>query len=178
MSSKRLGSPIARCALVAAVLAALPTMALGQPAEDFFKTATLSLYVGSGGGGGYDAIARLVARHMSRYLPGNPNFVIKNMPTAAGVASANFIYNSAPKDGSAILLGTGQWLTPDAQPIKGKGIQPDLPVRLAAQGDVLTPNRERLLSSEQLQASSDAQLLSALKYLSDHPEVRTDRPSA
>src|ERR1700716_99406 len=103
MSSKRLGSPIARCALVAAVLAALPTMALGQPAEDFFKTATLSLYVGSGGGGGYDAIARLVARHMTRYLPGNPNFVIKNMPTAAGVASANFIYNSAPRDGSAIL---------------------------------------------------------------------------
>src|ERR1700716_2702276 len=104
MSSKRLGSPIARCALVAAVLAALPTMALGQPAEDFFKTATLSLYVGSGGGGGYDAIARLVARHMTRYLPGNPNFVIKNMPTAAGVASANFLYNAAPRDGSAILM--------------------------------------------------------------------------
>src|SRR5258708_19187327 len=40
---------------------------------------------------------------MSRYLPGNPNFVIKNMPTAAGVAAANFIYNSAPRDGSAIL---------------------------------------------------------------------------
>ena len=78
-------------------------MALGQSAEDFFKTASLSMYVGSGGGGGYDAIARLVARHMSRYLPGNPNFVIKNMPTAAGVASANFIYNSAPRDGSAIL---------------------------------------------------------------------------
>ena len=90
--------------LVAAVLAvAVPTAARAQPAEEFFKTASLSLYVGSGGGGGYDAIARLVARHMSRYLPGNPNFVIKNMPTAAGVASANFIYNSAPRDGSAIL---------------------------------------------------------------------------
>jgi predicted outer membrane repeat protein len=94
---------IVRGVLIATVLAAMPTMALGQPAEDFFKTATLSLYVGSGGGGGYDAIARLVARHMSRFLPGNPNFVIKNMPTAAGVASANFIYNSAPRDGSAIL---------------------------------------------------------------------------
>ena len=78
-------------------------MAHGQSAEEFFKTASLSLYVGSGGGGGYDAIARLLARHMSRYLPGNPNFVIKNMPTAAGVAAANFIYNSAPRDGSAIL---------------------------------------------------------------------------
>jgi predicted outer membrane repeat protein len=94
---------ITRRVLSAVFLAAVPTMALGQPAEDFFKSATLSLYVGSGGGGGYDAIARLVARHMTRFLPGNPNFVIKNMPTAAGVASANFIYNSAPRDGSAIL---------------------------------------------------------------------------
>jgi predicted outer membrane repeat protein len=92
-----------RRGLIAVVLAVTPTVARGQPATDFFKTATLSMYVGSGGGGGYDAIARLVARHMTRFLPGNPNFVIKNMPTAAGVASANFIYNSAPRDGSAIL---------------------------------------------------------------------------
>jgi predicted outer membrane repeat protein len=92
-----------RAALIAAALAVSPTLAQGQSAEEFFKTASLSMYVGSGGGGGYDAIARLLARHMSRYLPGNPNFVIKNMPTAAGVAAANFIYNSAPRDGSAIL---------------------------------------------------------------------------
>jgi predicted outer membrane repeat protein len=103
MSPDHLGHCIVRRALVTAVLAAMPTMAHGQSAEDFFKTATLSMYVGSGGGGGYDAIARLVARHMTRYLPGSPNFIIKNMPTAAGVASANFIYNSAPRDGSAIL---------------------------------------------------------------------------
>ncbi|HLH95116.1 MAG TPA: hypothetical protein VKW08_08355 [Xanthobacteraceae bacterium] len=81
----------------------LPFCANAQSAEEFFKTAQLSLYVGSGSGGGYDTIARLVARYMSRYLPGNPNFVIKNMPTAAGVAAANFIANSAPRDGSAIL---------------------------------------------------------------------------
>ena len=89
--------------LIAAALSAVPTLARAQSAEEFFKTASLSMYVGSGGGGGYDAIARLLARHMSRYLPGNPNFVIKNMPTAAGVAAANFIANSAPRDGSAIL---------------------------------------------------------------------------
>jgi predicted outer membrane repeat protein len=103
MSSQRRGLRIVHRAAIAAVLTALSTTARGQSAEEFFKTASLSMYVGSGGGGGYDAIARLVARHMSRYLPGNPNFVIKNMPTAAGVASANFIYNSAPRDGSAIL---------------------------------------------------------------------------
>jgi predicted outer membrane repeat protein len=103
MSSQRPRLRIVHRVVIAAVLAVLPSLARGQSAEDFFKTASLSMYVGSGGGGGYDAIARLVARHMSRYLPGNPNFVIKNMPTAAGVASANFIYNSAPRDGSAIL---------------------------------------------------------------------------
>ena len=104
MASQRRGLRILRGALTVAVLVVLPMLARGQSAEEFFKTATLSLYVGSGGGGGYDAIARLVARHMSRYLPGNPNFVIKNMPTAAGVASANFLYNAAPRDGSAILM--------------------------------------------------------------------------
>jgi len=82
------------------------------------------------------------------------------------------------KDGSAILLGTGQWLTPEEQPIKGKGIQPDVPVRLASQADVLTPSREKLLSPDQVHSSSDAQLVSAIKYLEDHPEVRTSHPEA
>jgi tripartite-type tricarboxylate transporter receptor subunit TctC len=103
MSPGRFGFRAIGRAVIAVLPAVLPTAALAQPAEDFFKTASLSMYVGSGGGGGYDAIARLVARHMTRFLPGNPNFVIKNMPTAAGVASANFIYNSAPRDGSVIL---------------------------------------------------------------------------
>jgi tripartite-type tricarboxylate transporter receptor subunit TctC len=78
-----------------------------QSGEDFFKSGTqLTMYVGSGAGGGYDQIARIVARHMSRFLPGNPTFVIKNMPTAGGVQAANFLFNAAPKDGSAILAAT------------------------------------------------------------------------
>jgi predicted outer membrane repeat protein len=92
-----------RLGLIALALSQVRAPARAQSAEDFFKTAQLSMYVGSGGGGGYDAIARLVARHMSRYLPGNPSFVIRNMPAAAGVQAENFIYNSAPRDGSAIL---------------------------------------------------------------------------
>jgi predicted outer membrane repeat protein len=107
MASRRGSFGFARRVVLAATLAAVPMAAhgesAGESAEEFFKTASLSMYVGSGSGGGYDAVARLVARHMSRFLPGNPSFVIKNMPTAAGVAAANFIYNSAPRDGSAIL---------------------------------------------------------------------------
>jgi carboxyl-terminal processing protease len=82
------------------------------------------------------------------------------------------------KDGSAILLGTAQWLTPDGELVKGKGIQPDVPVRLASQADVLTPTKAKQLTAEQVQDSSDAQLLSAVKYLNDHPEVRTSKPAA
>jgi tripartite-type tricarboxylate transporter receptor subunit TctC len=90
-------------ALTAAALAVLPGTAFGQSAEEFFKKATLSMVVASGAGGGYDATARVVARNMARYLPGNPNIVVKNMPGAAGVLAANFAYNTAPKDGATIL---------------------------------------------------------------------------
>jgi predicted outer membrane repeat protein len=86
-------------------MAAPGAAAQAQSAEDFFKTTPLAMYVASGAGGGYDAIGRLLARHLSRFLPGNPSFVIKNMPGAAGIQAANFIYNSAPKDGAAILAG-------------------------------------------------------------------------
>ena len=88
---------------LAAIITALPVAAQAQSAEDFFKATTLTMVVGSGAGGGYDATARVVARGMSRYLPGNPTFVIKNQPGAAGITSANTIYNTAPKDGSTIL---------------------------------------------------------------------------
>ena len=98
--------------IAAAVLTALPSFAQGQSAEDFFKSKgrALTMYVGSGAGGGYDLLARLVAKHLARYLPGSPSFIVKNMPGAAGVESANFLYNTAPKDGSTILAGANSSL--------------------------------------------------------------------
>jgi tripartite-type tricarboxylate transporter receptor subunit TctC len=100
MSGKRL-----RFAVAGAItaLTALPATAQAQSAEDFFKSTTLTMVVASGAGGGYDATARTVARHMSRFLPGNPTIVIKNMPGAAGLTGANYIANNAPKDGSTTL---------------------------------------------------------------------------
>jgi tripartite-type tricarboxylate transporter receptor subunit TctC len=64
------------------------------------------MYVGSTAGGGYDQIARLVARNLSAFLPGQPKIVIENMPTAGGIVAMNFLYNSAPRDGSVILAAT------------------------------------------------------------------------
>src|ERR1043166_8765930 len=100
MSGKRL-----RFAVAGAItaLTALPKTAQAQSAEDFFKSTTLTMVVASGAGGGYDATARTVARHMSRFLPGNPTIVIKNMPGAAGLTGAHHISNNAPKDGSTTL---------------------------------------------------------------------------
>jgi tripartite-type tricarboxylate transporter receptor subunit TctC len=92
--------------LAAGLASATPAAAQGQAAEDFFKSTQLTMYVGSGVGGGYDTLARLVAGHMSRFLPGQPSFVVKNIPAASGVQSANFVFNSAPRDGSAILAAT------------------------------------------------------------------------
>lgn len=82
------------------------------------------------------------------------------------------------KDGSAILLGTSEWLTPEGQQVKGKGVQPDVAVGLNAQSDILTPTRVKQLGPDRIESSSDAQLLSAVRYLQDHPEVRTSKPAA
>jgi tripartite-type tricarboxylate transporter receptor subunit TctC len=69
---------------------------------DFYKDKTISIVIGSAAGGSYDAYARLVARHINRYIAGNPTIVPRNMPGAAGVQASHFIYDTAPKDGTAL----------------------------------------------------------------------------
>lgn len=64
----------------------------------------IRLIVGYGPGGGYDAYARVIARHMPKYLPGAPGITVQNMPGAASLRATGFIYASAPKDGS--VFGT------------------------------------------------------------------------
>ncbi len=93
--------------LSAAILAwGLGLFAVFSPAahadNDMFKGRTIILYVSTSPGGGYDAYARLVARHLGHHLPGNPNVIVENMPGAGGRSLANYIYNVAPKDGTAI----------------------------------------------------------------------------
>src|SRR5262245_52589035 len=84
-------------------LAATPARA--QPAEEFFTNKRELFFITSSNvGGGYDSYSRLLSRHMSKYLPGNPRFVVQNMLGGGGVRATNFIYNVAPKDGSTIAL--------------------------------------------------------------------------
>jgi len=77
-------------------------LAVNAGGDDTFKGRTVIVYVSTGPGGGYDAYARLVARNLGRHLPGNPNVIVENMPGAGGLNLANYLYNVAPKDGTAI----------------------------------------------------------------------------
>jgi tripartite-type tricarboxylate transporter receptor subunit TctC len=73
---------------------------VAQSVADFYHGKTINLVIGLPAGGGYDAYARLIARHMGDHIPGNPTIVAENMPGAGGLKAADHIYNSAPKDGT------------------------------------------------------------------------------
>jgi tripartite-type tricarboxylate transporter receptor subunit TctC len=90
---------------VAAALAALTLSALpvsGEEADNFYAGRQVRIIVGTGTGGGYDTYARLVARHLGKYLPGNPTFIVENLPGASGIRALNYLYAAAPADGTVI----------------------------------------------------------------------------
>jgi tripartite-type tricarboxylate transporter receptor subunit TctC len=70
--------------------------------EAFYKGKTMQLLIGFGPGGGYDLYGRAVARHLGRFIPGNPSIVPQNMAGAGSVRAASSLYNAAPKDGTVI----------------------------------------------------------------------------
>src|SRR4051812_29150428 len=95
----------ARAAVVAS--AALMTVGVSAAhADDFYRGKTMSVIVPIGPGGAYDAIGRLVARHLGKYIPGNPTIVPRIMPGAGGVTALNHLYNVAPQDGTSIAIAT------------------------------------------------------------------------
>lgn len=73
-------------------------------AAAFYAENTVSVFVGSGAGGGFDTTARLVARHIGRHIPGRPTVIVVNMPGGGGLVAANHVFNAAAKDGTAIGL--------------------------------------------------------------------------
>jgi len=98
----------ARCAGLAAVVAAL---ALAWPgvradAQDdvaaFYADRVVTIFVGSGPGGVTDVSARIIAEYLGRHLPGSPTVIVQNMPGGGSVTMANYVYRSAPRDGTAL----------------------------------------------------------------------------
>ena len=84
-------------------LAAVPKpAAAATDVESFYKSKVLTMYIGVSAGGGYDAYARMVARHIVRFIPGNPRMVAKNYTGAAGMRMLNSRLNVFNQAGSNV----------------------------------------------------------------------------
>src|SRR5262245_19652264 len=104
---------IARAATAAMLMLLPASTASAQSPADFYKSKNVDLYIGYSVGGGYDIYARLLARHMSKHIPGNPTVVPKNMDGAGSLRLANWLYKVGPKDGSAFgMIGRGTGFDP------------------------------------------------------------------
>jgi tripartite-type tricarboxylate transporter receptor subunit TctC len=95
---------IALLAACAITFSDVVAVAAGTTTEEFYRGRIVTLLVATGPGGGYDRDARIIAQHIVRHLPGNPNIVLQFMPGASGMRAAAHFYNVAPKDGSVIGL--------------------------------------------------------------------------
>jgi tripartite-type tricarboxylate transporter receptor subunit TctC len=112
-------------------------ISFAQSPADFYARTSIRLIISADAGGGYDQVGRLAGRHLGHHLPGNPRIVSENMLGASGRVAANYLYRSAPKDGS--VIGLIQQSIPMGQALGEGGIQYDAarfnwigsPVRLA-----------------------------------------------
>jgi len=105
---------------IVAALLAQPAFAAGV--EDFYRGKTISLVIGYSVGGGYDLYGRLLARHMGKYIPGQPTIVPQNMTGAGSMRAASFLYAAAPKDGTVFgtfgrTIATAPLLAPTSAPL-------------------------------------------------------------
>src|SRR5499427_7059022 len=103
----------------AAVLLTFAPLSLAQPTAhaqspaEFYKGRNVELYIGYSVGGAYDLYARVLARHLGKHIPGSPSIVAKNMEGAGSLRLANWLYNVAPKDGTAFgTIGRGTGFDP------------------------------------------------------------------
>jgi tripartite-type tricarboxylate transporter receptor subunit TctC len=85
--------------VLVAVAVATAAPAFAQAPAEFYKGQTITIYVGLSSGGGYDLNARLLARYLGRYIPGQPQVIVRNMPGGGGLVMTNYVANVPPKDG-------------------------------------------------------------------------------
>ena len=103
--------PILRLAAAAlAILVCAVRPAGAQEGADFYRGKQITLVIGLGAGETYDLYARLLARHLSKYIPGEPLIIPSNKPGAGSLNAVNSLYNTAPKDGT--MIGTGHRFVP------------------------------------------------------------------
>lgn len=93
-------------------------------AGPYYEGKVMTIVVGFGPGGGYDRMARLLAKYLPKYIPGRPNVIVQNMPGGASMIAANHIYNAAKPDG--LTIGTFDRGIIVAQLMKAEGARFDL----------------------------------------------------
>jgi tripartite-type tricarboxylate transporter receptor subunit TctC len=91
-----------RLALALFVAVGFSAPAWAQTVPDFYKNKQIRLIVGYPSGNDYDIGARVLAKYLPKYIPGQPAIIVQNMPQAASLAAANYIYGQAPRDGTVI----------------------------------------------------------------------------
>jgi tripartite-type tricarboxylate transporter receptor subunit TctC len=91
-----------RCLIAVLIGLALLEKTVDGATDQFYNSKTVRMVVGYAPGGGYDFYARLIARHMGKHIPGNPTFIVDNMPGAGSLVSANHLYKIAKPDGLTI----------------------------------------------------------------------------
>ncbi|HWF94332.1 MAG TPA: hypothetical protein VG291_05175 [Xanthobacteraceae bacterium] len=122
MSGFRRGLAFGVLGIAVGALAQGDAVARADPIADFYSGKSVQLVIGYAPGGGYDVYARALARHMARHIPGNPTIVVQNMPGAGSIKAANYLYNIAPKDGTAFGgFSRGAFLDPLLG--RGDGVQ-------------------------------------------------------
>src|SRR5258706_7902135 len=101
-----------------------PRMSHAAPADDFYRGKTLNVIVGCPLGGVVDTASRVIARHLVRFIPGQPRTIPQNMEGAAGIISANYLYQRSPPDGLTIGVPGRSWFVEGAIKVQGVRFDP------------------------------------------------------
>jgi tripartite-type tricarboxylate transporter receptor subunit TctC len=138
----------------------------------YYKGKTIKMIVRSAPGGGYDFYGRLMARHMPKHIPGNPDMIVVNMPGAGGIVAANYLAQRAKRNGTEIAILTRELAL--AQRTGEVGVRYDLQ-KLNAIGSaasstflIVMGKNQSIKSYEQLKNSNKPVLFAATDRAPDH----------
>jgi len=110
--------------LISCFFVSLIIVSKESSAAPYYEGKRITIVVGVGPGGGYDRMARMLQKHLPRFIPGKPVIVVENMPGAAGIIAANYVYNKSKPDG--LTLAEPQRGMPLAQLLNVDGVKYDV----------------------------------------------------
>src|SRR5579864_18879 len=136
--SAPVGGPMSalRSSIVWAAALVFAASATAARAADFYRDKTLTMIVGFAPGGGVDTTARVVARHLQRFIPGAPSIVVQNMEGAAGLVAMNYVAKRVAADGLTIAMPGRSWYVEGALHGPGVGFDVDRVSYIGSPGGV------------------------------------------